>query len=59
MTQKIAGEIVFGVAIIPPSQIFLMRKNVYAMTNHKPFVQGHVLVVSRREVPKLQDLTEI
>ena len=48
MAQKITGEIVFGVAVIPPTQIFLMRKNVYAMINHKPFVPGHVLVCARR-----------
>lgn len=57
--MKIAGEIVFSNCIIPPSQIFILRKNVYAMVNHKPFAPGHVLVCSRREVPKLQDLTEV
>ena len=57
--MKISGEIVFGNCVIPSSQIFLIRKNVYAMVNHKPFAEGHVLVCSRREVPKIQDLTEV
>jgi diadenosine tetraphosphate (Ap4A) HIT family hydrolase len=46
--MKIAGEIIFGQCVIPPSQIFLLRKNVYAMINHKPFTAGHVLVCTRR-----------
>ncbi len=59
MSNKIIGEVVFGKVIIPNSQIFLLRKNVFGMVNHKPVVEGHVLVCSRRAVPKLQDLTEI
>lgn len=51
--MKVAGKIVFGKIVIPSSQVFLLRKNVYAMVNHQPFVPGHVLVCSRREVPKL------
>jgi len=57
MAQKITGEIIFGVSIIPATQIFLLRKNVFGMINHRPFAPGHVLVCSRREVGKLQDLT--
>jgi bis(5'-adenosyl)-triphosphatase len=49
----------FGTHVIPNSQIFILRKNVFALINHKPFVPGHVLVCSRRVVPKVQDLTEI
>lgn len=59
MNQKITGEVMFGPWAIPPSQIFILRKNVFAIINHKPFVQGHVLVCSRRVVQKVQDLTEI
>lgn len=59
MNQKITGEVMFGPWTIPPSQIFILRKNVFAIINNKPFVQGHVLVCSRRVVPKIQDLTEI
>jgi diadenosine tetraphosphate (Ap4A) HIT family hydrolase len=59
MSQKISGDIVFGLTNVPATQIFLIRKNVFAIINHKPTVRGHVLVCSRREVPKLQDLTEI
>ena len=59
MNHKIGGEVIFGHVIIPTSQIFLLRKNVYAIINHQPFVPGHVLVCSRKVVPKLSDLTEI
>ncbi len=48
MAQKITGDIVFEKCIIPSSQIFLLRKNVFGMTNLKPFVPGHVLICSRR-----------
>jgi diadenosine tetraphosphate (Ap4A) HIT family hydrolase len=48
MTQKIAGDVVFGLSVIPSSQIFLLRKNVFGIVNHRPFVEGHVLVCSRR-----------
>lgn len=39
--------------------MFLLRKNVFAMVNHRPFLPGHVVVCSRRPVPKIADLTEI
>jgi len=57
--HKLTNEIMFGPHPIPPSQIFVLRRNVFAIVNHKPFVNGHVLVCSRRIVPKIQDLTEI
>lgn len=53
MTTKIAGDIVFNNTIIPHSQIFLIRKNVFGLINHKPFVPGHVLICSRKTVAKL------
>lgn len=59
MNHKLGGEVLFGKVIIPPTQIFLLRKNVFAIVNHRPFVKGHVLVCSRKCVPKLSDLTEI
>lgn len=57
MNQKLGSEVIFGNCIIPYSQIFLSRKNVFAIINHKPYRPGHVLVCSRRNVPKLNDLT--
>jgi bis(5'-adenosyl)-triphosphatase len=51
-------EIVFGVYPIPSSQIFLLRKNVFGMVNHKPFIPGHVLLCTRRIVPRLEELNE-
>ena len=59
MSQKISGDIVFGVTNVPATQVFLIRKNVFAIINHKPIARGHVLVCARREVSKLQELTEI
>lgn len=59
MSQKISGDIVFGVTNVPATQIFLIRKNAFAIINHKPYDKGHVLVCSRREVAKVQELTEI
>lgn len=59
MSQKISGDIVFGLTNVPATQIFLIRKNAFAIINHKPYVKGHVLVCSRREVTKIQELTEI
>jgi diadenosine tetraphosphate (Ap4A) HIT family hydrolase len=57
MSQKITGDIVFGEAVIPASQIFLMRKNVFAIIRNPPLSKGHVLVCSRRQMAKFQDLT--
>lgn len=59
MNKKLGGEVVFGTSVISPSQIFLSRKNVFAIINHRPFLPGHVLVCSRKSVPKINDLTEI
>lgn len=53
MSTKLATDAIFGTYIIPSSQIFFSRKNIFAMINHKPFLPGHVLVCSRRNVPKL------
>lgn len=38
MSQKVAGDTIFGESIIPSSQIFLIRKNVFATVNRKPTV---------------------
>lgn len=53
MANKLVGDIVFNNSIIPSSQIFLMRKNVFGLINNRPFVKGHVLICSRRTVAKL------
>ena len=53
MATKLLGDIVFNNTIIPQSQIFLIRKNVFGLINLKPFIQGHVLICARRAVPKL------
>jgi diadenosine tetraphosphate (Ap4A) HIT family hydrolase len=53
MNTKIANDFIFGTCIITSSQIFLSCKNIFAIINHKPFLPGHVLVCSRRNVQKL------
>jgi diadenosine tetraphosphate (Ap4A) HIT family hydrolase len=53
MTSKITSDVIFNNTVIPYTQIFLMRKNVFGLINNRPFVKGHVLVCSRRGVPKL------
>jgi len=50
--------IFFGKILIPDSQIFIKRNYCYGMINHKPFIDGHVLICSKREVSKIQDLNE-
>lgn len=59
MNEKITSNILFGPYTIHSGQIFVLRKNAFAIVNLKPFSPGHVLVCSRRCVPKMQDLTEI
>lgn len=59
MSQKLGSEVIYGTYIIPYSQIFLSRKNIFAIVNHRPVLPGHVLICSRRIVGKLSDLTEI
>ncbi|EAR95215.4 scavenger mRNA decapping enzyme carboxy-term-binding protein (macronuclear) [Tetrahymena thermophila SB210] len=49
----------FGKSQLPLSQIFILRKNVFATTNLKPACPGHVLVASRRPVKRLHELTEV
>lgn len=48
----------FGKLAIDPSQIFYKRKFVYAFTNLKPFLNGHVLLAPTRKEKKFKDLTE-
>jgi len=59
MTQKVMSDVVFNGKVIPQSQFFLMRKNVFGLIHHKPCKQGHVLICSKRMVPKISDLTEV
>ena len=46
----------FGPVTVPGSAIFLQTPRAVAFVNKKPVVEGHVLVSSRRSVPKLSDL---
>ncbi|KAF9898128.1 hypothetical protein BX616_004457, partial [Lobosporangium transversale] len=46
----------FGPHIIPASQIFFRSKYSLGLVNLKPILPGHVLVISRRSVPRFLDL---
>ena len=48
----------FGFLALPTTQIFALSKLSYCSVNLKPFVPGHVLVIPRRPVPAIDDLTE-
>ena len=39
-------------------QVFFQSRHSFALVNLKPIVPGHVLVVSNRNVPRLNDLTD-
>jgi len=47
----------FGRFRISQTQIFYQSRFTFAMVNLRPIVEGHVLVVPFRVVPKLRDLT--
>lgn len=47
----------FGPHNITADQIFLCTKYSFGLVNLKPVVPGHVLVISRRVVPRFQQLT--
>ncbi|KAI8052364.1 bis-triphosphatase-like protein [Syncephalis plumigaleata] len=47
----------FGPIRICTSQIFFASRLSYGIVNLKPLVPGHVLVVSKRNVPRLAELT--
>ena len=52
------GDAQFGKFVIRADCIFYRSSASLAFVNLRPIVPGHVLVVSRRVVPRLRDLTE-
>lgn len=48
----------FGFIPLPISQIFALTALSFCSVNLKPFSPGHVLVIPRRPVPTLDDLTD-
>jgi bis(5'-adenosyl)-triphosphatase len=48
----------FGPIAIPASQIFAETSLSVGLVNLKPVVPGHVLIVSKRVVPRFHDLTD-
>lgn len=52
-----AAAYTFGRHAIAASEVFLTTPLVYAMVNWKPVRPGHVLVVTRRGIPRLADAT--
>ena len=55
---KMEGPVNFGKFVLDPRQVFFATKLTMAIVNLKPLVPGHVLVVPRRVVQHLRDLTE-
>lgn len=51
------SEIKFGPWTLDPSQIFHETNLSYGITNLKPIVPGHVLIISKRVCPRMKDLT--
>ncbi|KAK3825229.1 MAG: HIT-like domain-containing protein [Benniella sp.] len=47
----------FGPHTISAGQVFLSTKHSLGLVNLKPILPGHVLVISRRIVPRFLDLT--
>lgn len=52
-----AATYTFGRHAIAATEVFLTTPLVYAMVNWKPVRPGHVLVVTRRGIPRLADAT--
>jgi bis(5'-adenosyl)-triphosphatase len=50
-------KFLFGPWPISPSEIFFTSKYCFGLVNLKPVVPGHVLVISRRVVPRFNQLT--
>jgi bis(5'-adenosyl)-triphosphatase len=51
-----ASSIHFGPLVIQSTQVFLRTKLSYGIVNLKPFLPGHVLVISKRIAPRISDL---
>ena len=58
MNANTSENFLFGRFQIPESHIFYRSKLSTAFVNLRPIVPGHVLVVSNRVVPLLEDLTD-
>ncbi|KAJ1462896.1 HIT-like domain-containing protein [Pelagophyceae sp. CCMP2097] len=53
----VVGPVLFGRFVLDVSQVFFSSELSYGIVNLKPLVPGHVMVVPRRAVPRLSDLT--
>jgi len=51
------GDAMFGKFVIRSDCIFYRTQHSLAFVNLRPIVPGHVLIVSQRVAPRLQDLT--
>ncbi|CAK87032.1 unnamed protein product (macronuclear) [Paramecium tetraurelia] len=59
MPKPIQQFVQFGPIQLPYSQLFILRRHVFATVNLKPVAPGHVLVCSKRPVKRLYDMTEV
>ena len=58
MNKEPKNQLKFANIPIDDSQIFYKRKFVFAFTNLRPIVPGHILLCPTREEKKYSDLTE-
>ena len=56
-TSALDSGVRFGPIDIPASQVFAETSLSVGLVNLKPVVPGHVLIVSKRVVPRFHDLT--
>jgi bis(5'-adenosyl)-triphosphatase len=67
MARSLVQTVPFGDMLLPVSQLFILRRHVYASVNIKPVspgtllinIIGHVIVCTRRQVQRIADLTEL
>eukprot|EP00736_Rhodelphis_marinus_P001306 Rmarinus@m.4241 len=52
------AELKFGKITIPLRHVFAQNSFSYAVVNLKPCVPGHMMVISKRVVPRFEDLSE-
>ncbi|PIA16930.1 HIT-like protein [Coemansia reversa NRRL 1564] len=58
MALPVARTFWFGPLTIPLAQLFLLTKHTLGIVNIKPIRPGHVLVVTRRQVARFNELSQ-
>ncbi|KAJ2083818.1 Dinucleoside triphosphate hydrolase [Coemansia sp. RSA 988] len=58
MASPVARKFRFGPLTIPLAQLFLLTKHTLGLVNIKPIHPGHVLVATRRQVARFNELSQ-